>query len=109
MSRSRRAAPWIALGVFALIVPFMFNSFRVGQFTLVLAYAVAVLGLNVLVGYSGQISLGHGAFFAIGAYTTAILVGKHGWPYLATVPLPGLLAGLAGFLAGFPGPPGGRR
>jgi branched-chain amino acid transport system substrate-binding protein len=98
----RRAAPWIALGVFAVIVPFMFGSFRVGQFTLVLAYAVAVLGLNVLVGYSGQISLGHGAFFAVGAYTTAILAGKHGWPLLATVPLAGLLAGIAGFLVGLP-------
>ena len=48
----------------ASLVPFMFGSFRVGQFTQVLAYAVAMLGLNLLVGYSGQISLGQGAFFA---------------------------------------------
>jgi branched-chain amino acid transport system substrate-binding protein len=98
----RRALPWILLGVFAVLVPFLFGSFRVGQFTLVLAYAVTVLGLNVLVGYSGQISLGHGAFFAIGAYTAAILIGKHGWPHLATIPAAGALAGLAGFLVGLP-------
>ena len=48
-----------------------------------------VLGLNLLVGYSGQISLGHGAFFALGAYTAAILIAKHGWPHLATVPVAG--------------------
>ena len=50
-------------------IPFFFGPYRVSQFTLVLIYAVAVLGLNLLVGYSGQISLGHGAFFALGAYT----------------------------------------
>ena len=49
-----------------------------------------MLGLNVLVGYSGQISLGHGAFFAIGAYTAAILIDKHGWPDLLTLPAAGL-------------------
>ena len=53
-------------------------SYRVSQFTLVLSYAVAVLGLNLLLGYSGQISLGHGAFFALGAYVTAVLVGQVG-------------------------------
>ena len=65
-----------------MAVPFLFGPYRVGQFTLVLAYAVAVLGLNVLVGYSGQISLGHGAFFALGAYTAAILIEKAGFPHL---------------------------
>ena len=71
----------------ALLLPFFFSSYRVSQFTLVLAYAVATLGLNLLLGYSGQISLGHGAFFALGAYVTAILVSKSGWPLLATLPV----------------------
>ena len=61
-----------------MLLPFFFSSYRVSQFTLVLAYAVAALGLNLLLGYSGQISLGHGAFFALGAYVTAILVAKSG-------------------------------
>src|ERR687896_404901 len=76
------------VAVVALVVPFLFGPYRVGQFTLVLVYAVAVLGLNLLVGYSGQISLGHGAFFALGAYTAA--------------PAAGALCFVAGFLFGVP-------
>ena len=68
----------------------MFGPYRVGQFTLVLVYAVAVLGLNLLVGYNGQISLGHGAFFALGAYTAALLIEKASVPYLLTVPAAGV-------------------
>ena len=52
------------------------SNYRVFQFTLVLVYAIALLGLNMLTGYNGQISLGHGAFYAIGAYTAAILMDK---------------------------------
>ena len=97
-----RVLGWGALLVLALLVPFMFGEFRVGQLTQVLAFAIAVLGLNLLVGYSGQISLGHGAFFAVGAYTAAILIQDHGWPHLLAVPVAGAAAGLAGFLFGVP-------
>src|SRR3712207_973711 len=69
-----RPAALVAVLVLAVLVPFALGSFRVGQLTQVLCYAIAVLGLNLLTGYSGQISLGHGAFFALGAYTTAILI-----------------------------------
>jgi branched-chain amino acid transport system permease protein len=86
----------------AVLIPFFFSSFRVGQFSLVLAYSVAVLGLNLLVGYNGQISLGHGFFFALGAYTAALLIAKESFPYLVTVPLAGLVAFAAGFLFGVP-------
>jgi branched-chain amino acid transport system permease protein len=86
----------------ALAVPFLFGPFRVGQFTLVLAYAVAILGLNVLVGYSGQISLGHGAFFALGAYTAAILIQDAGFPHLLALPAAGLLGFAAGLAFGLP-------
>jgi branched-chain amino acid transport system permease protein len=98
----------IKLGVYglgiavALALPFLFGPYRVGQFTLVAAYAVAVLGLNLLVGYSGQISLGHGAFFALGAYTSAILIEKAGFPYLATLPAAALVCFLAGLMLGLP-------
>jgi branched-chain amino acid transport system permease protein len=88
--------------VFAIAVPFLFGPYRVGQLTLVLAFAVAALGLNVLVGYSGQISLGHGAFFALGAYTSAALVEKASFPHLATLPIAFVVAGAAGFLVGLP-------
>jgi branched-chain amino acid transport system permease protein len=65
-------------------------------------YFIAILGLNVVTGYTGQISLGHGAFMAVGGYTTAILVADHGVRDLWTIPLAGLVGGLAGFLVGVP-------
>jgi branched-chain amino acid transport system permease protein len=91
-----------ALAAVALLIPFLFGPYRVGQFTLVLVYAVAVLGLNLLVGYNGQISLGHGAFFALGAYTAALLIEKASVHYLLTVPAAGLVCFVAGFLFGIP-------
>jgi branched-chain amino acid transport system permease protein len=86
----------------AIAIPFFFGSYRVGQFTLVLAYAVAVLGLNLLVGYGGLISLGHGAFFALGAYTSAILIEKADFPYLATLPPAAAVCFAAGLVLGLP-------
>ena len=78
----------IGLGVLLLIVaalPFLVSNYRLFQFTLVMVYAIALLGLNMLTGYNGQISLGHGAFYAIGAYAAAILMDKLGVPYWATL------------------------
>ena len=60
----------------AIALPFGLSAFRVFQFTQVLIYAIALLGLNMLTGFNGQISLGHGAFYAIGAYTTAIMIDR---------------------------------
>ena len=65
---------WAVIGSILLLVglivlPFLFKNYRVFQFNLVLVYAIAVLGLNILTGFNGQISLGHGAFYAVGAYT----------------------------------------
>jgi branched-chain amino acid transport system permease protein len=97
-----RLAAGVLLLVVAVAVPFLFGPYRVGQFTLVLVYAVAALGLNLLVGYNGQISLGHGAFFALGAYTAALLIEKASVPYLATLPAAGALAFAVGFLFGVP-------
>jgi branched-chain amino acid transport system permease protein len=88
--------------VVACALPFVVGNYRVFQFTLVLAYAIALLGLNMLTGYNGQISLGHGAFYAIGAYTAAVLMDKLGMPYWATIPVAGAVCFLAGFLFGLP-------
>ena len=60
----------------ALALPFFLSNFRVFQFTQVGIYAIALLGLNILTGFNGQISLGHGAFYALGAYTTAIMIDR---------------------------------
>ncbi len=96
---------WMLLAlvlVAACVLPFVVSNYRVFQFTLALVYAIALLGLNMLTGYNGQISLGHGAFYAIGAYVAAILMDKFGVPYWATVPAAGAVCLLAGFLFGLP-------
>ena len=103
---SRIDRRWLIAGalllVALLVLPFLVKNFRVFQFNLVLVYAIAVLGLNLLTGYNGQISLGHGAFYALGAYTAAVLMDKMGVPYWATMPLAALLCFCFGFLMGFP-------
>ncbi|WP_244544523.1 MULTISPECIES: branched-chain amino acid ABC transporter permease [unclassified Beijerinckia] len=72
------------------------------QATLVLSYAVALLGLNILTGYSGQISLGQGAFFAIGAYATAIAMDRFAAPYWLTPAFAAIVCFIAGYLFGRP-------
>jgi branched-chain amino acid transport system permease protein len=67
-----------------------------------ITFAIAILGLNLVTGYSGQVSLGHSAFFGIGAYTSMILVADHGWPFLATLPVAGAFGFAVGFLIGLP-------
>jgi len=86
----------------ACVLPFVVSNYRVFQLTLALVYAIALLGLNMLTGYNGQISLGHGAFYAIGAYVAAILMDKFGVPYWLTIPAAGAVCLVAGFLFGLP-------
>ena len=76
----------IAVAVLA-VLPFVLSEFRTVQLATVGAYFIAILGLDVLTGHSGQISLGHGAFMAVGAYTTAILMANHGVQDLWTIPI----------------------
>ncbi|MBE0623230.1 MAG: branched-chain amino acid ABC transporter permease [Burkholderiales bacterium] len=92
----------VALLLIVCALPFMVSNYRTFQLTLVLVYAIALLGLNILTGYNGQISLGHGAFYAIGAYVAAILMDRFGVPYYLTVPVAGVVCLAAGFLFGLP-------
>jgi branched-chain amino acid transport system permease protein len=101
-ARLWRRAAWALLAITALGLPFVASGYHLFQFSQVLIYAIALIGLNLLTGYNGQISLGHGAFFAIGGYTTAILVTKLGVPYWATLPVAGAICFVAGFLFGLP-------
>jgi len=104
MSRGQgwRRALILAAIVTACALPFLLSNFRLFQFTQVFIYAIALLGLNILTGYNGQISLGHGAFYALGAYTTAIMIDRWSVPYGWTIPVAGLLCLVAGFLFGIP-------
>jgi branched-chain amino acid transport system permease protein len=95
----------VVLGVVLIVacaLPFLVSSYRSFQLTLALVYAIALLGLNMLTGYNGQISLGHGAFYAIGAYCAAILMDKYGVPYWATLPVAAGVCLVVGFLFGLP-------
>jgi branched-chain amino acid transport system permease protein len=86
----------------AMTLPFVLSNFRLFQFTLVFIYSMALLGLNILTGYNGQISLGHSTFYAIGAYTTAIMIDKWNVPYGWTIPVAAILCLVIGILFGIP-------
>lgn len=80
----------------------LISNFTFLQLSLMIVYAIAVLGLNLLTGFNGQISLGHGAFFAVGAYTAAILIEQYEVNYLLTLPAAALACFVAGYLFGLP-------
>lgn len=89
----------VAFGVVAVLVavlPAFVPSYASFELTYVAAYAIAILGLIILTGKNGQISLGHGAFIAIGGYTVAVLASKAGLPYWVGIPAAGVLAGVIG-------------
>src|SRR5512144_810282 len=102
VARGWQGAGLLMLLAVACAMPFALSGFRLFQFSQVWAYAIAVLGLNMLTGYNGQISLGHGAFFALGGYTTAIMIDRWSIPYGWTIPTAGLLCLIVGFLFGIP-------
>ena len=98
----RRGATIAVVVAVALALPFAAGSFVTFQLTQVMVYALAILGLNLLTGYNGQFSLGHSAFYGIGAYTTAIMMSRWGVPYFLTLPAAGAVCFGVGFLFGLP-------
>lgn len=101
----RRNWRMLALGALLLLAvaaPFQMVPFRVFQLTMVMVYAVALIGLNLLTGHAGQISLGHGAFFAVGAYGTAVMMYHWGLAYPLTLPLAAAAAFVIGYAFGVP-------
>jgi branched-chain amino acid transport system permease protein len=96
------AATLLAGAAVLAALPFLISDFRQFQLAYVGVYFIAILGLNLLTGFAGQISLGHGGFMMIGAYTTAILSIDHGIKDVWTIPIAGVVAGVLGFAFGFP-------
>src|SRR5271165_664566 len=88
--------------VVTLAPAFSLSDYHLFQLTMVVVYAIAILGLAILTGFNGQISLGHGAFYAIGAYVTAILMYQYEVPYWATLPVSAIVCAVFGFLIGLP-------
>ena len=85
-----------------LIVPLFVKNFIIFQMTQLLYLGLAILALNILTGGSGQFSLGQSAFYAVGAYTSAILMEYAGWNYAVTLPIAGVICFGFGFLFGQP-------
>lgn len=99
---------WVLLAL-AFLVPLLrplfpevVSDYRLFLVTTMIIASIAVLGLNLLTGFNGQISLGHSAFYAVGAYTAAILMDKLDMPYWATLPIAAILSFLVGYLFGLP-------
>ena len=105
-TRGQAGRPQLVLTIVALVIavllPLAVKNFILFQLTLAMAYAIAILGLSLLTGFNGQFSLGHSAFFAIGAYTAAIMMDHWSINYLWTLPAAGLVSLVFGFLFGLP-------
>ena len=84
------------------LLPDVVSNYRLFLVSTMIIASIAVLGLNLLTGFNGQISLGHGAFYAVGAYTAAIFMDKLNVPYYATLPIAALLSFIVGYLFGLP-------
>ncbi len=93
---------FIALLVIIFTAPLYLSNYWLGVANIIGITIIAVTGLNILIGYCGQLSIGHAGFMAVGAYTTAILTGKLGFPFLAGLICAGLSAGLIGLIFGLP-------
>jgi branched-chain amino acid transport system permease protein len=93
---------WYGALLLALMVaPWLLPDYWVSQLIFVCIYSIAGIGLMVLVGFTGQVSLGHAAFLAMGAYTEAYLQ-QHGWPFALSITFSALVAGLTGIIVGLP-------
>jgi branched-chain amino acid transport system permease protein len=113
-------AAFVVIAIVIALLPRFMGEFRLSQFTFVALYFIALLGLNILTGYNGQISLGHGAFMGIGAYVSALLtlgrpglelyqLDPPGWMPLGdgmtpvfTIPIAGVVTGIIGLIVGIP-------
>src|SRR5215510_1815583 len=84
------------------VMPDVVSDYRLFLLSTMMIAAIAVLGLNLLTGFNGQISLGHGAFYAVGAYAAAILMDQLNWPYWATIPAAAIVCFIVGYLFGLP-------
>lgn len=92
---------YLALVIGLLLIPLVLDDYTTSQLTFISIYSIATVGLMLLTGYTGQISLGHAAFLAIGSYASAIMTTK-GVPFIVALPIAGILASLVGIIIGLP-------
>jgi branched-chain amino acid transport system permease protein len=92
----------VAVVVVLSLIPHIYGRTNTLLWAQALYIGIAAMGLNLLTGYNGQVSIGHGAFFGVGAYTTALLMQQHGWQFLPTLFVAAPLCFLVGVAVGFP-------
>jgi branched-chain amino acid transport system permease protein len=97
-----RVSMLIGLLLLFVVIPFITSPYTLYILNSIGIYAIAAIGLNLLIGYTGQISLGHGAFFGVGAYTAAILATKTGFPIWLSIPAAGIVTAAVGIIFGLP-------
>jgi branched-chain amino acid transport system permease protein len=100
--RTLRIVVGIVVSAALLYAPYYFEAPMNQTLSRAIYFAVAAMGLNLLTGFNGQVSIGHGAFFGVGAFATAILMNDHGWTFEATIPVAALIAAGVGVLVGIP-------
>src|SRR5512137_2017651 len=95
---------WLVVGLVLLfgVIPFVSSPYILYVLNTIGIYAIAAVGLNILIGYTGQISLGHGAFFGVGAYAAAILATRLGVGFYAAIPAAGIITAMIGMIFGIP-------
>ena len=108
MSATSKKLLWVLLALAFLVpllrpvLPDVVSDYRLFLVSTMMIAGIAVLGLNLLTGFNGQISLGHGAFYAVGAYTAAVLMDHLNMPYWATLPAAAIVCFIVGYLFGLP-------
>jgi branched-chain amino acid transport system permease protein len=97
--------PWLFLLILLLLAfPFIVGQsvYLVSIFVMICVYAITAMALDLLIGFGGQVSIGHAGFLSVGGYSVAILSAKFGLPFLLVLPLSGVITGLIGLLIGLP-------
>jgi len=100
--RIYQAIGWLCLAIPMIIAPYILPSFRVAQLAQAAGWGVAILGMNIAIGWTGLLSLGHIAFTGLGAYATTILINENDWDFWMTLPVAFILCFIAGGLVGLP-------
>src|SRR4029434_3470305 len=109
MAGTSKKLLWVLLALAFLVpllrpvLPDIVSDYRLFLVSTMMIAAIAVLGLNLLTGFHGQVSLGHGAFYAVGAYTAAVLMDHLNMPYWATLPAAAIVCFIVGYLFRLPG------
>lgn len=103
LNRINKTYMWLVIVLILLVLPFVITDNYIRRLIIMVGvYSILALGLNLVTGYTGQLSIGHAAFYGIGAYTSAILSTQLHLSFWLALPAAGIIAAVCGFLVGMP-------